>query len=102
MTLCLLVYNLAQYRLREKLIEEKETLPNQLGKEVKNPTMRWIFQLMEGINIVQFFKDKTTVLAKEMITNLSNIKKKIINLFGEAALKIYGLIKKNEMEILGM
>ena len=30
MTLCLLVYNIAQYNLRKKLKEEKETLPNQL------------------------------------------------------------------------
>lgn len=31
-TLCLLVYNVAQYRLREALKGKNETLPNQLNK----------------------------------------------------------------------
>jgi hypothetical protein len=42
MTLCLLVYNVAQYRLRVKLRTKGETLPNQLNKEVQNPNLRWI------------------------------------------------------------
>jgi hypothetical protein len=45
MTLCLLVYNLEQYRLRETLKAYHETLPNQLKKPVQNPTLRWVFQL---------------------------------------------------------
>ncbi len=102
MTLCLLVYNIAQYKIRKKLVEEEETLPNQLGKEIQNPTTRWIFQLMEGINIVQFFKSKSAEISKEIITNLSILRKKIVRLFGETALKIYGLIQKNEPEILEM
>ena len=53
MTLCLLVYNVAQYRLRDKLKTTGETLPNQLDKEVQNPTLRWIFQIMEGLGIAR-------------------------------------------------
>ena len=53
MTLCLLVYNVAQYRLRDKLRTTGETLPNQLNKEVQNPTLRWIFQIMEGLGIAR-------------------------------------------------
>ena len=45
MTLCLMVYNVAEYRLRKSLKTAKETLPNQKGKEIDNPTLRWIFQL---------------------------------------------------------
>jgi len=37
MTLCLLVYNFAQYRLRESLKIHKDTLPNQLNKKVQKP-----------------------------------------------------------------
>lgn len=102
MTLCLLVYNIAQYKIRKKLVEEEETLPNQLGKKIQNPTMRWIFQLMEGINIVQFFKSKSAEILKEIMTNLNTLRKKIIRLFGETALKIYGLIQKNAPEILSI
>ena len=55
MTLCLLVYNIAQYKLRKKLKDENTTLPNQLGKGVQNPTMKWIFQIMEGVGVVRFY-----------------------------------------------
>lgn len=54
MTLCLMVYTIAQYRLREALRAENETLPNQLEKPVQNPTLRWIFQIMEGISFVSY------------------------------------------------
>jgi transposase len=90
MTLCLMVYNVAQYKLRNALKEKNETLPNQLDKQVKNPTLRWIFQIMEGIGIVRFYR-KGKKLSKEIITNLTNIRKKIIGLFGNTAIKMYGL-----------
>ena len=85
MTLCLMVYNIAQYKLRELLKEKNETLPNQLGKQVQNPTLRWIFQIMEGVSIVRFLKN-------EVIANLSDLRKKIIELFGNTAMKMYGLM----------
>jgi transposase len=90
MTLCLMVYNIAQYKLRKVLQEKNETLPNQLKKEIKNPTMRWVFQLMEGIGIVRFYR-KSGKLKKEIITNLNNLRKKIICLFGNTAIEMYGL-----------
>ncbi len=34
-------------------LEKNETLPNQLNKQIKNPTMRWIFQLTERISVVR-------------------------------------------------
>jgi transposase len=40
MTLCLLVYNVGQYRLRKSLEAQNTTLPNQLGKEISNPTLK--------------------------------------------------------------
>ena len=58
MTLCLMVYNIAQYKLRNQLKEKNETLPNQLNKQIQNPTVRWIFQIMEGIGIVEFYTNK--------------------------------------------
>jgi len=102
MTLCLLVYNLAQYKLRSKLKEQRETLPNQIGKKIDNPTMRWIFQLMENIAIVRFY-DASKSLIKECITNLNELRKKIIMLMGEIAANMYGLvIPKNYVAGLGM
>ena len=55
MTLCLLVYNYAQFKVRQSLKDTNSTLPNQIYKEVKNPTLKWLFQLMEDINIVRIW-----------------------------------------------
>ena len=90
-TLCLLVYNLGQYRLREALALQQEILPNQLGKEVQNPTLHWVFQLMENIAFVSFYDDSGQMI-KQCITNLTPLRKKIIQLMGKTACQIYGII----------
>ena len=95
MTLCLLVYNVAQYRLRETLKARQETVPNQLKKPVQNPTLRWIFQLMEGISIVRITGEMTQGMVKEFVTNLTDLRKKIIRFFGDTACRMYGLIPEN-------
>ena len=84
MTLCLMVYNFAQFRARQALQETNETLLNQVGKPINNPTLKWIFQIMEGISIV-----KTSTEA--IITNIDVLRCKIIRLFGVTACHIYGL-----------
>jgi len=84
MTLCLLVYNFSQYRVRKKLQDNGDTVPNQLGKPIDNPTVKWLFQCMEGISII-----RTAALA--MITNLDDLRCKIITLFGATACQIYGI-----------
>ena len=45
MVLCLLIYSYAEWKLREKLKETGESVPNQLKKPTQKPTMRWVFQL---------------------------------------------------------
>ena len=40
MTLCLLVYNFSQYQVRKKLQDNADTVPNQLGKPIDNPTVK--------------------------------------------------------------
>ena len=92
MTLCLMVYNIAQYRLREALVEKKETLPNQINKPIKNPTMRWIFQIMEGIGLVRFYEKNIEKPEREIITNLNELRRKIIRLLGRSAQEIYGIV----------
>jgi transposase len=92
MTLCLMIYNVAQHRLRSVLQEKNETLPNQLNKPIKNPTMRWIFQIMEGIGVVRFYEKQIKQPVREVITNLSELRLKIIHFFGQSACEIYGII----------
>jgi transposase len=52
MVLALLVYALAEHKLRRRLDEEGQHVPDQVGKDTKTPTMRWIFQLFEGIDLL--------------------------------------------------
>jgi transposase len=54
MVLCLLVYRLAEHRLRERLAATSQTVPNQLKQPTDRPTLRWIFQCFEGISLVEF------------------------------------------------
>lgn len=94
MTLCLFVYNFSQFRLRKKLQDLDETLPNQLGKKVKNPTAKWIYQLMDGVGIVQMHLGVAGELKREWVTNLTDLRKKIIWLFGETACRMYQINPK--------
>lgn len=87
--------------LKNKDVELEKTLWH-LGNElfqceeyVKNPTMRWIFQIMEGISIVRFFKNNISDPVREIITNLNDLRKKIIYHFGNKACMMYGLIQEN-------
>lgn len=91
MTLCLMIYNIGQHRLRSALKEKNETLPNQINKSIQNPTLRWIFQIMEGISIVRFYKKNVLEPTQEIIANLTELRIKIICLFGQTAQKIYGI-----------
>ena len=90
MTLCLLVYNIAQYKLRSRLKVTGETLPNQLNKPVQNPTLRWIFQIMEGLGVVHI-QENPDGPPRELLTNMSAVRKKIIQLFGPTACRMHGL-----------
>ncbi len=82
MTLCLTVYAAIEYRIRQKLQAENETLPNQLGKEVKNPTARWLFACFTGIHVL-YDSDKVCIL------NFKPLHLKIINLLGHQYRKYY-------------
>jgi len=52
MVLCLLVYRLAERLLRSQLAATEQTIPNQVNKPTDRPTMRWIFQCFEGIDLL--------------------------------------------------
>src|SRR5262249_33920284 len=54
MVLGLLVYRLAEHRLREQLAATGQTVPHQLKQPTDRPTMRWIFQCFEGVSLVVF------------------------------------------------
>ncbi len=52
MVLGLLIYRLAEHRLREQLAATGQTFPDQLKRPANRPTMRWVFQCFEGIDLL--------------------------------------------------
>ena len=52
MGLCLLIYSIGQRILRQNLKSENDLVKNQVGKLISNPTLRWIFQVFQGIHYV--------------------------------------------------
>ncbi len=83
MTLCLTVYAALEYRVRQELLQQDQSVPNQLGKPVQNPTTRWIFALFTGIHIVYGIDYEPITL------NIKPIHTKILTLFGSKYLKYY-------------
>jgi transposase len=51
MTLCLLVYKLAEGRIRQQLAATGQTVPDQVRKPTARPTLRWLFQCFECIDL---------------------------------------------------
>ena len=88
MTFCLMVYNFSQYQLRAALKKNQETVPNQLKKEVQNPTVNWIYEMFQGIGVA-YLDFKTGM--QEIVTNLDTLLKRIIRYFGPYAFEIYGI-----------
>ena len=84
MVCCLLVYRLAEYRVRERLAQREETVPDQVNKPSTRPTMRWIFQCFEGIHVVS--GNDTS-----QIVGLNDFHKHILSLLGLFCQKLYFL-----------
>jgi transposase len=86
MTLALLVYSVAQRRLRQELVRQKESLPNQINQLTQRPTLRWVFQLLEGINRV---RASVQGQMHDLIEGLNEVQIKILRLFGQEVCQIY-------------
>lgn len=82
MALCLLVYTLAQRKLRQALSEATTGIPNQLGKLTDRPTMRWVFQCFQSIHLV-------TVAGYKQISNLTSQRRKILQFLGASCGRYY-------------
>lgn len=79
MGLCLLVYALAEHHLRAQLAEQNETLPDQKGKPTQRLTLRRVFQMFEGIDILLIRQEQTV---QQKIMNLEAVHIKILDLLG--------------------
>jgi transposase len=86
MVFCLLVYRLAEYRLRTRLAETEQTIPDQVGKPTARPTMRWVFQCFEGIELLHV---QTPTTSLTMVLRLELVHRLILALLGSLYEKIY-------------
>lgn len=86
MTLALLVYSIAQRRMRSELKRLGQTLPNQINQPTNKPTLRWVFQLLYGID---YIKIETHGKIQLIINGVTETRKKIFTLFGKTVAQIY-------------
>jgi transposase len=87
MGLSLLIYALAERKLRQTLKEMQATVPNQQRKPTASPTMRWIFQLFEGLDIL-LVKQNGQVMFRQLL-NLRPAQEQVITLLGPQVQKCY-------------
>ena len=86
MGLSLLIYSLAQWKLRKALEEMNATIPDQKGKPTKKPTMRRIFQMFEGIELLEVHDEGDIRI---LLLNMKEVHRKILILMGEPYEKMY-------------
>lgn len=82
MGLCLLVYNLAQRKLRQQLSATNERVKNQVKKLTDKPTMRWIFQMFQAVHLV-------TINGAKQVSNLTKELQDILRHLGEYCCQYY-------------
>lgn len=82
MGLCLLVYNLGQRSLRLALQAADQTIPNQLGKPISTPTLRWIFQCFMSVHLITFAGVK-------QISNLTSERSHILQFLSSCCRRYY-------------
>ncbi|WP_040445845.1 IS1634 family transposase [Ktedonobacter racemifer] len=86
MVLCLLVYRLAEQLLRHQLVQAEQTFPNQLNKPTNRPTMRWMFQCFEGIDLLYI---RMGSRFQTQILGLQALHRQVLALLGPAYSQCY-------------
>jgi len=87
MVLSLLVYSLAERKLRRQLAETGQSVRNQLGNKTQTPTMRWIFQVFEGIDLL-IIRQSEQIVTRQVL-NLTQEHLTVLHLLGPPVEKCY-------------
>ena len=88
MVLSLLIYSFAEWRLREKLRETGQSIPNQLNKPTQRPTMRWVFEIFMGVIQAAIVQDGKVI---KVSTNLNRTQITILAMLGKECKNYYGM-----------
>ena len=73
-------------RLRARLVETQQTIPDQIHKPTARPTMRWIFQCFEGIELLHVQTDAASLT---IVLRLQPLHRLILALLGPLYEQIY-------------
>jgi hypothetical protein len=84
-----LVYKLAEGRVRQHLAATGQTVPDQVRKPTARPTMRWLFQCFEGIDL--HLTRRTDGLWDLVVLRLTDVHRLVLHLLGPAYENGYGL-----------
>lgn len=95
MTLCLLIYGMTQYQIRQALKDNDEVLPDQKGKPTQTPTLMWIFSLFSCVTLIRAQQNKQE---QRIALNLQPLHEKVICLLGDKAKKIYLIPYEQEQQ----
>ena len=82
MVTSLFVYSATEYIIRTKLKKESKTLPNQVNKEVQNPTVRWIYSMFTNVG-------RMVTEDKSIYVGLTDFQRRTVEALGEEWLKMY-------------
>jgi len=73
--------------LREALKAMNATIPNQLRKPTQTPTIRWVFQMFQGLDIL-FIRQNGQVVFRKLV-NLRSVQQQVITLLGPRVQNCY-------------
>jgi transposase len=85
MTLALRVYAVPQRRLRQPLARQNATVPNQIKQPTQRPTLRWVFQLLEGMHRVRVMVQGQV---HGLIEGLNDVQINILRLLGDEVCRL--------------
>ena len=86
MTLSLLIYSLAERKLRKVLAVQDLTIGDQKHRPTKSPTVRWVFQKFESVLILYVYdSDRLKLIQCE----LTEDQEKVIHCLGKQVEKMY-------------
>ena len=84
MALTLMVYTLAERKLRQTLAAQRQTVLDQKKQPTAKPSFRWVIQKFQGIHLVQIDQLK-------QISNLTDERRRIIRFLGSHIEPYYAL-----------
>lgn len=88
MTLSLLVYSLAERKLRKTMVANDLTIGDQKRRPTKTPTIRWVFQKFEDVLILYVFESDRLKLIQ---CELTSDQETVIRCLGKHVEKMYFL-----------